>query len=222
MLAYALSATEGIWLHAVTVPKLLPLITVRPPSQNRQLSLSIDNFCKTNATYTDCGGEQFLPCSLVYLGNSCADAQGAVDILRGSDAAILTANNQSTSTVIKFTPDTYLPPPTSSLSSQTTPSTATALLLPYLTEEGQSQLSYTASTTGVRVTCENLTPVCKIYVAQPNDSPETGSVLYSGCPGRPGLTQAINANNRALGPNAGWNISGEESPNTIVVTNVDH
>jgi hypothetical protein len=60
------------------------------------------------------------------------------------------------------------------------------------------------------VTCENLTPVCTVYVAQPDDSPAAGSVLYSGCPGKPGLTQGVDENNRALGPDASWNISREE------------
>jgi hypothetical protein len=206
-LSYALSAVEGIWLHAVTLSTLLPLTTTRSPAQNFQLGRSIDDFCKQNPVYPACDGEQVLACSLQYQGNSCFDAQGALDILRGSNEATLTANNLSTTNVIKYTPDTFEPPSSSSLSSATTPATSTALLLPYLTDEDQAKLSYTAVTTGVRATCENLTPVCTVTVAQPVDGPETGSVLYSGCPGRPGLSQGSAG---PLGPDAGWNITGEK------------
>lgn len=206
--SYALSAVEGIWLHAVTVPTLFPLESVRSTSANLNLGRSIDDFCKQNPVYTDCDGEQILACSLKYLGNGCSDAQGAVDILRGSNEAILTANNLSTTNLIRFTADTLLQPASVDPSSTTTPSTATALLLPYLTDDAQSKLSYTATTTGLRVTCENLTPQCNIHVAVPDDSPDTGSVTYNGCPGKPGLTQGISQSNTALGPEAGWNITG--------------
>ena len=192
-------------MHAATRPILLPLSKHRLPTKNLQLSRSIDNSCKQNPVNADCSGEQTLGCSLQYVGNSCSDLQGDVYILRNSDEAILTANNLSTTNVVKFTPDTFSPPPSSSLSSLTTPSSATALLLPYITDEVQARLSYTALTTGLRATCENITPTCNIVVAQPNDprGVKAGSVLYSGCPGKPGVTQDF-------GPNASWNISGEE------------
>jgi len=64
------------------------------------------------------------------------------------------------------------------------------------------------------VTCDNVTPVCNVYVAQPDDSLETGSVLYSGCPDKPGLTQGVNENNLALGPYASWNLT-EFDPSAV-------
>ncbi|KAH8918596.1 hypothetical protein BT69DRAFT_1353797 [Atractiella rhizophila] len=173
VLAYAISVVEGIWLHAVTLPRILPVEASRSPSNNLQLSRSIDN------------------------------AQGAVDILRGSNEAILTANNLSTTNTVRLISETA---PQSSLGADATPSTTTALLLPYLSSDTQAILSYKATTTGVRTTCENLTPYCNIHVEQPDDSAETGSVLYD-CPGIPGLTQGISATNTAFGPNAGWNIT---------------
>lgn len=106
LLSYAFSAVEGVWLHAVAIPTMFPLNNLRSPSQNLRLGRVIDDFCQQKPVYTDCGGEQILPCPLQYLGNSCFDAQGAVDILHGSNEAILTMNNLSTANIIRFTPDT--------------------------------------------------------------------------------------------------------------------
>jgi hypothetical protein len=202
---YALAVVEGIWLHAATLPTLLPLNKTLPFSPNRQLSRTIDNFCKQNPVYSDCDGEQILACSLQYQGNSCSDAQSAIYILRGSNEAILTANNVSTTNVVKYTSDAFSPyPPSSTLSS------TRALLLPYMSDDVQAKLSYIATTTGIRTTCDNITPNCNVQVAQPNDSLQAGSVLYSGCPDKPGLTQSVNQMNTAFGPQASWNITGEK------------
>jgi hypothetical protein len=158
----------------------------------------MDDYCTTSPgpVRNECDGEQRLPCSLVYIGNSCADAQGAMDVLRGNDEALLTLNNQSQVNRIHTVPSSY------------SSNTATTLLLPPV----PSDTTYVARTTAIRTTCQNVTPKCNVMIYQPMHLPPTGSVGYdcsmvgSGMKSfKQGLGSYVDS---ALGPGAVLNITG--------------
>jgi hypothetical protein len=45
-----------------------------------------------------------------------------------------------------------------------------------MSDDVQAKLSYIAMTTGIRTTCDNITPNFNVQVAQPNDSVVAGTV----------------------------------------------
>lgn len=70
-----------------------------------------------------------------------------------------------------------------------------------MSSQDTSDTTYVAETTGVRVTCKNLTPECNVTVFQPGDGPTPGSVGYV-CLGKPGLRNTV-----GQGPSGGWNLT---------------